>query len=70
MYKPEVEIDPPVAVQVTAVFVVPVTLAVNCWVPPVSIDAEVGVIEMPTRLTVTVAEADFVASAALVALTV
>ncbi len=32
---PEVEIEPPVADQVTAVFVLPVTVAENCWVAPV-----------------------------------
>jgi hypothetical protein len=31
-----VETVPPVADQVTAVFVVPVTVAVNCWVAPVA----------------------------------
>ena len=49
----------------------PVTVAVNCCVPLVSIEAEVG--EIPTAttgaLTVAVAEADLVESAALVAVT-
>jgi hypothetical protein len=57
--------------QVTAVFVVPVTVAVNCWVAPVSIVAESGLIEIETGAeTVTVADADLVLSAALVAFTV
>ncbi len=42
VYKPLEEIVPPVAVQVTAVFVVPVTVAVNCCVPPVLSEATVG----------------------------
>lgn len=73
MYKPEAEIVPPVADHVTAVFVVPVTLAENCCVWPVSKDAVPGLIEIETVgavVTVTVAVADFVASAALVAVTV
>jgi hypothetical protein len=49
---------------------VPVTVAVNCCVPPVVNDAEVGEIETATAVTVTVAEADLVLSAALVAVTV
>ena len=43
---------PPVADQVTPVFVVPVTLAENCWEPPVWTDAELGI-----TLTATVAVA-------------
>jgi hypothetical protein len=71
VYKPELLIVPEVADQVTAVFVVPVTVAVNCCVPPVVSDAEVGEMETATAvLTVTVAEADLVLSAALVAVTV
>jgi hypothetical protein len=62
---------PPVADQVTAVLVVPVTVAVNCCVPLVSIAADVGEIETETGvLTVTWAEADAVLSATLVAFTV
>ena len=52
MKSPEEEIVPPVADQVTPMFVVPVTLAENCWVPPVWTDAELGV-----TLTATVAAA-------------
>jgi hypothetical protein len=33
---------PPVADQLTPVFVVPLTLAVNCCVPPVKSDTDVG----------------------------
>ena len=32
VYRPAVEMVPPVAVQVTAVLELPVTVAVNCWV--------------------------------------
>ncbi len=74
VYSPELEALPAVADQVTAVFVEPVTVAVNCCVPLVSIDAAVGLIETDTGggadVTVIVAEADFVLSAALVAVTV
>ena len=67
------EIVPPVADQVTAVFVLPVTVAVNCCVPPVCSDADVGLMLTATgggAVTLTLAEADFVLSAALVAVTV
>ena len=72
MYSPLEEILPPVADQVTAVLLEPVTLAVNCCVPPVSSEAEVGEIVTETvgAVTVTDAEADLVLSAALVAVTV
>ena len=70
VYRPALEIVPPVANQVTAVFVLPVTVAVNCCVPPVCSDAEVGLMLTATRVTDTVAEADFVLSATLVAVTV
>ena len=48
--------------QVTAVFVEPLTVAVNCWVPPEETVAEVGEMETDTSgaaatgVTVTVAE--------------
>ncbi len=42
MYKPLAEMLPPVADQVTPVLVLPVTLAVNCWVRPACTEAEVG----------------------------
>ena len=63
---------PPVADQVTAVLVVPVTVAVNCCVPLVSIAADVGEMLTATTvaLTVMVAEADLVLSATLVTFTV
>ena len=74
VYMPLEEMLPPLADQVTAVLLLPVTVAVNCSVAPVTNDAEVGVIEMPTTggaaATVTLAEADLVVSAALVAVTV
>ncbi len=62
---------PAVADQVTAVLLEPLTLAVNCCVHPVSSEAEVGEIVTATgALTVTVAEADLVLSATLVAVIV
>jgi hypothetical protein len=70
---PLVEIDPPLADQATEVLLLPVTVAANCCVPPVLIVAEVGLIDTATTgaaVTVTLAAADFVESAALVALTV
>jgi hypothetical protein len=71
VYNPALDTVPPVAVHVTAVFELPVTVAVNCCVTDVCKDAEVGLIEMlTTEVTVTVALADFVVSAALVAVTV
>jgi len=72
VYRPA-EIEPPDADQVTAVLLLPLTLAVNCCVPPVVSDADPGVIETATTgaaLTVTLADADLVVSAALVAVTV
>jgi hypothetical protein len=45
---PELETDPAVADQVTAVFVVPVTDAVNCWVPVEATVATVGEMLMAT----------------------
>jgi hypothetical protein len=75
VYRPEVEMVPPVADQVTAVFVEPLTLAVNCLVPPVAKEAEIGLMateitDEEEDVTVTVAEADFVVSAELFAVTV
>jgi hypothetical protein len=63
---PEVEIDPAVADQVTAVFVEPVTVAVNCWVPPELTVAVLGDRETDTdgwEVTVSLAEADLLVSA-------
>jgi hypothetical protein len=61
---------PPVADHVTAVLLVPLTVAENCWVPPVKSEAEVGLMPIETSVTVTVADADLVVSATLVAVTV
>ena len=62
---------PAAADQVTAVLLAPLTVAENCCVPPVSSEAEAGEIDTATgALTVTVADADLVVSAALVAVTV
>jgi hypothetical protein len=64
---------PPVAVHVTAVFELPVTVAVNVFVVPAFSEAVVGLMLTDTvaaEVTVTVAETFFVVSAALVAVTV
>ena len=45
---PELEIDPAVADQVTAVLVEPVTVAENCWVPTEATEALFGDIETAT----------------------
>src|SRR6266480_7080783 len=63
---PELESDPAVADQVTAVLVEPVTVAANCWVPAEPTEALAGDIETataPGALTVTVADADLLVSA-------
>jgi hypothetical protein len=73
VYRPDDEIEPPVADQATAVLLAPVTVAVNCLVPPVDSEAEPGAMETATTgaaLTAMVADADCVGSAALVAVTV
>jgi hypothetical protein len=49
--------------QLTAVFAVPVTVAVKVWVPLVLSETLGGVTLMATRVIVTVAVADFVESA-------
>jgi hypothetical protein len=65
------DIVPADAVHVTAVFVVPLTVAVNCCVWPSPSDAVPGTTETTTGgFSVTVAIALFVASAALVAVIV
>ena len=66
------EMLPAVADQVTAVLLLPPTAAVNCSVLLVRIDAELGEMVTATTgaLTVMVADADLVVSAALVAFTV
>ena len=48
VYKPLLETVPPVAVHVTAVFELPVTVAVNCWVLPDCRVALVGETETET----------------------
>ena len=72
MYRPEPETVPALADHVIAVLLLPLTVAMNCCVAPVTMLTELG-----TRLTVTtgadtttVAVADLLGSAALVALTV
>jgi hypothetical protein len=70
VYRPDEETEPPVADQLRAVLVVPVTVAVNCFVPPVASVAELGAMETATTcgaLTLTLADADWVGSATLVA---
>ena len=66
------KIHPPEANQVTAVLLVPITVAVNCWAVPVCNAIEPGTIETETvgdpLVTVTVAVPDCVVSAALVAM--
>src|SRR5262245_60655411 len=65
---------PPLAAQVTAVLVVPVTVAVNCCVAPAKIAADGGFRLTTTTgggvLTVTVAVTNLLLSAKLVARTV
>jgi hypothetical protein len=62
---------PPVADHVTEVLLDPVTVAVNCRVALVVIEADVGLTETETgRVTVTEAEDDFELSATLVAVIV
>ena len=77
-YNPVEEIVPPVALQVTAVLEVPVTVAENCWDAPSRRGADVG--DIPTFTVgvggeagaemVTEATAVLLWSAALVAVTV
>ena len=67
-------IVPAVAFQVTLVFVVPVTEAMNCWLAPVGKPVLAGERVIPTTavgcVTLTSADADLVVSATLVAVTV
>jgi hypothetical protein len=73
VYIPFVDTVPPLADQVMPVLLVPVTVATNCCVPPVFTVAELGLIETATvgaAVTLTLAIADLVESAALVAFTV
>lgn len=71
VYKPELEIVPALAVHVTDVLLLPVTDAVNCCVALVTTLTTVGDTETATTGadTTTVAVADLVLSAALVAVT-
>jgi len=69
--RPELETVPPVADHVMLVLELPVTVAVNCCVALVCSDTDAGLIETPMgATTVTVADADLVESATLVAFTV
>src|ERR1700739_201487 len=73
VYRPLDEMLPPLADQVTLVMLEPVTVAMNCCVPPSFKDADTGETETAITgalLTVTVADADWLVSAALVAVTV
>jgi hypothetical protein len=73
VYSPEAEIDPPLVLHVTAVLLVPVTVAVSCWLPPGATVTELGFREIEMEagelVTVTAAEAVLVVSALLVAVT-
>jgi hypothetical protein len=62
---------PPVALHVTAVLLLPFTVAENCWVAPDAIFIAVGATDtdITGTETATVALADFVVSATLVAVT-
>jgi hypothetical protein len=60
---------PPVAVQFTAVLVVPVTVAVNCCLAFVISETDVGAIVTTGLVTVTVAVWNFLPLATLAALT-
>src|SRR5215475_9619623 len=71
VYKPVEEIVPPVAVHVTAVFELPLTVAVNCCVCPGCSVALVGDMETCTGCWMTTAAvADLVVSATDFAVTV
>ena len=71
MPQPDPEQPVPLTLQLTAVFSVPVTVALNCWVCPSVTFAEVGEMLTPIcAVTVTVALPDLVESAADVAVIV
>jgi hypothetical protein len=71
VYKPVEEIVPALALHVTDVFTVPLTVAVNCWVCATGANALVGErVTETTGTTVTAAWADLVVSATLTAVTV
>jgi hypothetical protein len=71
---PVVDTLPAVADQLTAVLLVPWTVALNCWIPPeitvVLFGEMLTLIIVPGGFTLTFALAFFVLSAALVAVTV
>ncbi len=70
--RPDVEIVPPVAVHVTAVFDEPVTVAVNCCVCPacnVALVGDIATLTTGAGCIVTTADPDFVVSATEVAFT-
>jgi hypothetical protein len=73
VYRPDVEIVPAVADQVTDVLLEPVTVTVNCCIPPVWMDEDVGLMDTVTgggsTVTVTLADAVLLGSATLVAVT-
>ena len=73
MYRPLAEMDPgapELIAQVTAVLLLPVTVAVNCCVWPRNMLTVPGLTVSATGCRVTVALADLLTSAALVAITV
>jgi hypothetical protein len=74
VYKPELDTLPPVALQVTLMFVLPVTVAVNCCVEFGRREDDVGLIATVTAAglaeTVIEATADCELSATLVAVSV
>ena len=62
---------PPLVVQVTPVLVVLLTVALNCWLLPAASETDAGeTVTAIGAVTVTVAEADLLLSATLVAVTV
>jgi hypothetical protein len=73
VYKPEAESLPPFELQFTLVLVLPVTVAVNSRVPPGANIALIGAMLIETdgggTVTTTLAEADFMLSTVLVAVT-
>jgi hypothetical protein len=50
VYRPDEDTVPPVAVQLTAVLLAPVTVAVNWRVAPAATEAEVGEMETETAV--------------------
>jgi hypothetical protein len=56
VYSPELEMDPPLADHVTVVLLNPATVAVNCCVPPVCIEVELGVTVIDTASAVRIGE--------------